>query len=114
MPYFVRESIKSSRCVALYQYYELNNSDEVFIVISTEIKVGVHICEILVKKIEYVNKQTKIFEIEYKSRFEDYKNIHQSEQAKNVNDKLRKLTIRNKLKNLDPANVMMGFDTTRL
>ena len=57
MRYFVRESIKGGRCVALNQSYICIISDDVFNIIIQKIEVSGNICEILVEYFEYVNKR---------------------------------------------------------
>ena len=96
MRQLLRQSIKGGKCVALNQYYKFVISDEVFNIISTEIKVNGNICEILNKYFEYTNKHKKPFENEFDSQFEDHRDINQDEKAKYVNDKLSKLTIHKK------------------
>ena len=54
MRHFVRQSIKGGRCSALNQYYKSNISNEVFNIISKELKVNDidNICEIINKYFE--------------------------------------------------------------
>ena len=91
--YFVRKSLKGDRCVALNQNCKISFSDKVFNSILTELENNGNICEILDKYFQYVNKWRMIFQIEYKSRFEDFRDFDQGEKAIYVNDKLSKLPI---------------------
>ena len=63
------EKHKGSRCSALNQYYIYINSDKLFNIVLEELKVDGNICDIMDKYFEYDNKQKKIFENEYDSRF---------------------------------------------
>ena len=56
MRYFVQKSIKLGRCSGLNQYNKCNFSDEVFNIISTELRVKGIVCEILDMYFEYINK----------------------------------------------------------
>ena len=90
MRYYVRQSVKVGRCVALNQYFTSSNPEEVFNIVP-KIKKCEKICEILVKHFENLNKYKKIFKNYYKSRFEEYRDIDKGETAEYNNDKLSKL-----------------------
>ena len=57
-------------------------SENVFNVISQELNVQGHICEILHKIFEYTNKIKKTFETEFDSQFTDYRETNEVERSK--------------------------------
>ena len=118
MRHFVRQSIKGGRCSALNQYYKSNFSQEVFNIISKELNVNDNdndnVCEIIDKYFEYTNKQRKIIEDEYDSKFKDYRDIDVEERTEHINKELNKLPIHKKLQKLNHNDVMMDFDATSL
>ena len=101
MRHFVRQSIKGGRCSALNQYYKSNISQEVFNFNSKELNVNGNdnICEIIDKYFEYTNKQRKIIEDEYDSKFKDYRDIDVEERTEHINKELNKLPIHKNYKN---------------
>ena len=114
---FVRQSIKGGRCSALNQYYRSNISQEVFNIISKELNVNGkdNVCEFIDKYFEYTNKQRKITEDEYDSKFEDYRDIDVEERTEHINKELNKLAIHKKLQKLNvDNNVMMDYDGNSL
>ena len=74
---FVRQSIKEGRCIAFAQPYQSEISDEVFDMISKELKVNSNICDILEKYFEFINKYDKQCAKEYNSEYDDYRDIDQ-------------------------------------
>ena len=117
MRHFVRQSIKGGRCSALNQYFKSNISQEVFNVISKELNVNGNdedVCEIINKYFEYTNKQRKILEDEYDSKFKDYRDIDVEERTERINKELNKLPIHKKLQKLNHNDVMIDFDATSL
>ena len=87
-----------------------------FNIISKELNVNGNdnVCEIKDKYFEYTNKQRKIIEDEYDSKFEDYRDIDVEERTEHINKELNKLPIHKKLQKLDHNDVMMDFDATSL
>ena len=116
MRHFVRQSINGGRCSALNQHYKSNISQEVFNIISKELNVNGkdNVCEIIDKYFEYTNKQRKILEDEYDSKFKDYRDIDIEERTEHINKELNKLPIHKKLQKLNHNDVTMDFDATSL
>ena len=114
MRHFVRQSVKGSRCVALNQFYKSTTSDELFIIMSQEVKVNGNICEILDKYFDYKNRLRKILENENDSQFIDYRNNDQEARTKYFNNTLSKLPIHKKIQKLNLNDVMMDFGATSL
>ena len=116
MRHFVRQSLKGGRCSALNQYYKSNISQEVFNIISKELNVNGNdnVCEIINKYFEYTNKQSKIIEDEFDSKFKDYRDNDEEERTEHISKELNKLPINKKLQKLNLNDVMMDFDATSL
>ena len=116
MRHFVRQSIKGGRCSALNQYYKSNISQEVFNIISKELKVNANdnACEIIDKYFEYTNEQRKMIEDEYESRFKEYRDNGEEKRIEHINKELNKLIIHKKLQKLNHNDVMMDYDATSL
>ena len=93
MKWFVRQSIEGGRCSAVNQYYNSIVSVEVHNIFSIELNINGNVCVILDKYVQFKNKQRRIIEDEYDSRFEDNQDVNEDEKTKYVNDKLSKLTI---------------------
>ena len=66
------------------------------------------------KYFEYTNKQRKIIEDEYDSKFKDYRDIDVEETTEQINKELNKLPIHKKIQKLNHNDVMMDFDATTL
>ena len=62
---FVRKANKGGRCNVFNQHYKSEISDEVFNIISKELKVSGNICEILEKYFEFLNKYEKQYTNEF-------------------------------------------------
>ena len=101
MRHFVRQSIKGCRCESYNQYYKSNISQEVFNIISKQLNVNDNdnVCEIIDKNFEYTNKQRKIIEDEYDSKFKDYRDIDVEERTEHINKEPNKLPIHKNYKN---------------
>ena len=111
---FVRKAIKGGRCNAFNQHYKSEISDEVFKIISKELKVEGNECDILEKYFEFLNKYEKEYEKEFDSKYEDYRDINQKEKEKYVNKKLNMLSIHKDLSKLDSNKTQMSYDATSL
>ena len=63
---------------------------------------------------EYKNKHFKIFEKEYESKFNDYRDEDIEEKEKYINGKLGKLSIHQLLKQIKLDEFFWGYDGTSL
>ena len=72
-----------------------------FNTISKELNVNGNdnVCEIIDKYFEYTNKQRKIIEDEYDSKFKDCRDIDVEERSEHINKELNKLPIHKNYKN---------------
>ena len=75
MTNFVRKSIKGGRCNAFNQHYKSEVSDEVFNIISKDLKVNGNICDILEKYFEFLNEHEKQNAKEFDSKYDDCRDI---------------------------------------
>ena len=58
-----------------------------------------NVCEIIDNYFKYTNKQRKIIEDEYDSKFKDYRDIDVEERTELINKELNKLSIHRNYKN---------------
>ena len=63
-----------------FEHYKSESSDEVFNIISKELKLNGNICDLLKKYFEFLNKKEKLYAKEFDSKYEDYRDINQKEQ----------------------------------
>ena len=68
---FVRKSIKGGRCNAFNQRCKSEIPDEVFNIISKELKLEGSECEILEKYFEFLNKNEELYTEEFDSKYND-------------------------------------------
>ena len=109
-----RPSLKGGKSLALNQYYESIILDDVFKIISKELKINCNVCEILDKCLDDIKRNRNLLEDEYDSQFEDYRDMNADDKTKFVNDKFSKITVHNNLKKLDLNEIGMSFDTASL
>ena len=100
MQSFVKQSNKGGTCGSFNQNQISIISDELFNTFSKELDVNGYICKPSDEYFEFTIKQKKMFENEYDSQFEDYRDINEDEISKNNYKKLGKLTIHEKLQKL--------------
>ena len=63
---------------------------------------------------EYINKHFKIFEKEYESQFDDYRDEDIDEKEKYINEKLSQLPIHQLIKQINLDELLWDFDATSL
>ena len=111
---FLRKSIKGGRCNAFNQRYKSEISDEVFNIISKELKVNGNDFENLEKYFEFLIKYEKQYAEEFNSKYDDYRFINEKEKTDFINKKLNMLPIHKELSKLDSNKTQMDFDATSL
>ena len=113
---FVRKAIKGGRCNAFNQHYKSEISDEVFNIISKELKVNndSNEYEVLEKYFEFLKEHEKQYAKEFNSKYDDYRNINQKEKTNYINKKLNMLSIHKELSKLDSNKTQMGYDGNSL
>ena len=111
---FVRKTIKGGRCIAFNQHYKSEISDEVFNIISKELKFNGNICNLLENYFEFLIKYEKQYGKEFDSNYDDYRDINQKEKTNYINKKLNMLPIHKELSKLDSNKTQMDYDATSL
>ena len=111
---FVRKSIKGGRCNSFNQRYKSEISDEVFNIISKKLNVNGNECEIIEKYFEFLKEHEKLYAEEFKSKYDDYRDINKKEKTNFINKKLNMLPILRELSKLDSNKTQMVFDATSL
>ena len=111
---FVRKSINGGRCNSFNQRYKSEISDEVFNIISKNLTVNGNECEIIEKYFEFLKEHEKLYAKEFKSKYDDYRDINKKEKTDFINKKLNMLPIHQELSKLDSNKTQMAFDATSL
>ena len=111
---FVHKAIKGGRYNAFNQPYKSEISDEVFNIISKELNVKVNECDILEKYFEFLNKHEKQYSKEFDSKYDDYRDIDQKENANYMNKKLNMSSIRKELSKLNSNKTQMDYHANSL
>ena len=114
MRHFGRQSTKGGRVCAFNQYYESKTSDDILKLISEELNVKGNIYDIIEAYLNYKNKHFKIYETEYKSKFDDYRNEDIDEKEKFINAKLIQLSIHQLIKKTKVDELLWDFDAVHL
>ena len=114
MRWFVRQSIKGGRVCTFNQYYKSKHCDDILEIINKELAVKGNVYDTIEAYIEYKNKYFKIFEKEYESQFNDYRDENVDEKEKYINEKLRQLPIHRLIKQIKLEELLWDFDATSL
>ena len=80
--------------------------------ILTELGVKGDLCIILETHCKYVKDFGKLYENEFDSRYENYREIDQKDRAKDFRNKLSKLKIHGNVQKIDFKNVGIEHDAT--
>ena len=114
LEWLVRQSIKRGRVCAFNQYFKFKFCEDILKIISEELNVKGNIYDIFEGHLEYKNNFLKIFEKEYESNFNDYRDEDEEEEEKFINEKLSKLPIHQLLKQIKIDEILWDFDAVSL
>ena len=114
MRWFVRQSIKGGRVCAFNQYYKSKHCDDILEIINKEFGVVGTVYNTIEAYMEYKNKHFKIFEREYESQFNDYRDEDIEEKEKYINEKLGQIPIHRLITQIKLDELLWDFDATSL
>ena len=116
MRWFVRQSIKGGRVCAFNQYYISNHFDDIKRILSKELGVpkNANIYDIIEEYLRYKKKYYDIYEKEYESQFNDYRDENEEDEEKFINEKLSQLRIHKLLKQIELIHLLWDFDAVSL
>ena len=114
MRWFVRQSIKGGRVCAFNQYYKPEHCDDTLKVINKELAKKGTVYYTIEAYMEYKNKHFKIFEKEYESKFNDYRDENVEEKEKFINEKLSNLKLHKIIKRIELFHLLWDFDAVSL
>ena len=114
MRWFVRQAAYGGRVCAFNQYYKSNICDDILNIISKELNVKRTTYEKIEAYMNYKNEHLKIFQKEYESQFNDYRDENLEEKEQYNNKKLSQLPIHQLLKQLQFIDLLWDFDCTSL
>ena len=107
---FVRQSIKKGRVCAFNQCCK----SKILQIISKELCVKGNDYEIIEEYLKFKNKHLKIFETEYETQFNDYRDEDEDEKAKFINKNLSQLPIHQLVKQVKIDEILWDFDAVSL
>ena len=116
MRWFVRQSIKGGRVCAFNQFYKSNHCNDIKRILSKELGVpkNANIYEIIEEYLRYKKKYYDIYEKEYESQFNDYRDENEEDKEKFINEKLSQLRIHKLLKQIELIHLLWDFDAVSL
>ena len=114
MRWFVRQAFYGGRVCAFNQYYKSIICDDILNIISKELNVEGSTYEKIEAYMNYKNEHLEIFEKEYESQFDEYRNEKIEEKENFINGKLSNLPIHQLLKQLKLIDLLWDFDCTSL
>ena len=112
--WFIRQSIKGGRVCAFNQYYKSKHCDDILKIINRELAVKGTVYDTIEAYMEYKNKHFKIFEKEYESQFDDYRDENVEEKEKYINEKLSNLRLHKIIKRIELIHLLWDFDAVSL
>ena len=115
MRWFVRQSIKGGKVCSFNQYYKSKHYCDIKRILSKELGItnGINY-DIIEEYLRYKKKYYDIYEKEYESQFNDYRDEDVDEKEKYINEKLGNLRIHKLLKQLELVHSLWSFDATSL
>ena len=114
MRWFVRQSIKGGRVCAFNQYYKSDHYNHIKRILSKELGVKGNIDDIIEEYLRYEKKYYDIYEKEYESQFNDYRDEDVDQKEKHINEKLGNLRIHKLLKQIELVHLLWDFDAVSL
>ena len=114
MRWFVRQSIKGGRVCAFNQYFKSKHCDDILKIIKKELAVKGTVYDTIEAYMEYKNKHFKIFEKEYGSQFNDYRDENEEEKEKHINEKLSNLRLHKLIQRIELNHLLWDFDAVSL
>ena len=114
MRWFVRQSIKGGRVCAFNQYYKPKHCDDIKKIISKELCVKGNIYDIIEDYLRYKKKHYELFEKEYESKFDDYRDEDVDEKEKYINEKLGNLRLHKLIQRIELIHLLWDFDAVSL
>ena len=115
MRWFVRQSIKGGRVCAFNQYYISDHYYDIKKILAKELGVrNGNIYDIIEEYLRYKKKYYDIYEKDYESQINDYRDEDEDEKEKYINEKLSNLRIHKLLKQLDLILLLWDFDAVSL
>ena len=112
--HFVRQAAYGGRVCAFNQYYKSNICDDILHILSKELIVEGNTYEKIEAYMNYKNEHLKLFEKEYESQFDDYRDENEEEKDNFINEKLGQLPIHQLLKQLSLNALLWSFDASSL
>ena len=114
MRWFVRQSIKGGRVCSFNQYYKSNHFDDIKRILSRELGVKGNIYDIIEENLRYKKKHYEIFEKEYESQFNDYRDENEEEKDRYNNKKLGELRLHKLIQRIELIHLLWDFDAVSL
>ena len=114
MRWFVRQAAYGGRDCAFTQYYKSKHSDDIFKIISEELKVEGNEQDNKEAYMKYKNEDYESFEKEYEDQFNDYRNENAEDEEKYINEKLSELPVHQLIKHLNLIELLWEFDSVSL
>ena len=114
MRWFVRQSIKGGRVCAFNQYYKSKHCDDILKIINKELAVKGSVYDTIEAYMEDKNKRLKLFEKEYESQFNDYRDENVEEKEKYINENLSNLRLHKIIKRIELIHLLWDFDAVSL
>ena len=111
---FIRQPIKGGRVCAFNQYCKSKNCDDILKVISEELNVKGNIYDIIEAYLNYKNKYFKMYEKEYESQFNDYRDHDEEVKEKYIKENLSKIPIHQLIKQIKIDELLWDFDVMSL
>ena len=111
---FIRQAGYGGRVCAFNQYYKSKHCDDILKIINKELAVKGTVYDTIEAYMEYNNKHFKVFEKEYESQFDDYRDENVEEKETYINEKLSILRLHKILKRIELIHLLWDFDAVSL